>query len=183
MEFDNEVRHRVGSLFAHPRPRSGARVIGTACIPGARAYLVTWTLDSSRDQSARVSVQQSIGGADYGLRNLDLSDNEASESTWVTGGGYGQIQLVTQSACVVAEVYGHNRGTADAIIQLHDAAFITPGDFAQDEWFVPAGGTFHRSLPPRIFTHRLIVARSTTVNTFTPEITGTQLSRARILVR
>lgn len=183
VEFDNAVRHRVGVLLSHPRPRAGARVLGTACVPGARAYHVTWTLESSRDITAQVGIQQSIGGADFGLRNFDLSDTEASESAWLPGAGTATELLVSPSACVVAEVYGRNLG-ADALIQLHDLAVTVPAArVPDDEWFVPAGSTFHRSLPPRIFQRGLVVARSSTSGTFTAEVVGTHSCRARTLVR
>ena len=180
--FDNGHRHRVGTLLAHPRPTSGARVLGTACVPGARGYYVTWHLDSSRDLSAQVGLQQSIGGADYGIRNFDLADAEPSLSSWLGSGGYATASLLSPTACVAAEIYGHSRG-ADAIIQLFDAATLNPGDACVDEWFVPAGGTFHRALPPRIFSRGLIVARSLTVGTWTAEPTGDHTVRARILLR
>ena len=182
-EFDNSMRHRVGVLEAHPRPAAGARVLGTACVPGAVAYYATWHLVSSRELTIGVGIHASIGGADHGLRNFDLEDAEDSASSWITSFGYGQEGLLSPSACVVAEVYGHNRG-ADAIIQLHDgASALTIGATAEDSWFVPAGGTFHRSLPPRIFTRGLIVARSTNPGTLTPENTGDHFAHARLLVR
>ena len=181
-EFDNDVRHRVGVLIAHPRPRAGARVLGTACVPGARAYHVTWTLDSSRDIVARVGIQQSIGGADYGLRNFDFADDPAAESVWVGGTGLGTEVLLSSSACVAAEVYGHS--TVAAYIQIHDTAVPVVGSATlADAFHVPAGATVHRSYPPRLFERGVVVARATTPGAFTPEGTGVHMARARLLVR
>lgn len=181
-EFDNDSRHRVGTLHAHPRPGAGMRVLGTVCIPGARAYFVTWRLTSSREIPAGVGIHQSIGGADYGLRNLDLRDAEDSESLWIPSPGAATSLLVSPSACVVAEVYGFATATA-TIVQLHDAAAVAPGDVPEDEWRVPADGTYHRTFPPRIFRRGLIVARSSTLGSFTADGSGNVAARARILVR
>jgi hypothetical protein len=171
------------SSFQTFRPN---RIVAIATCPGVVRWEVITYLREGPQAKLELSTSPAEGFA-AGLTVLEdqnLRGDEASALTLPVAPA--PVVAVLTAPSQVLEIQGSHTDPAGAatIVQFHDATIIALGSTPREAFALPAGGTFSRVYQPargRTYRRGLIVASSTTWETYTPD-TVDLFAQAQVVV-